>query len=200
MLKSAAQRHGCAENARDSSVSPYLRGRCSARNLFCTVIALLLFGLSLACNQTPRGGAKSTVNPLDRIDAVRVKPINFLHKTFTVKKYAQFLVEVPPHTVIPRIHGTFQSFVPQTGDDNLSDDSTDVSFLLMKPAQLAEYARGNGGGTALYTVEPTHDHEVEFVLPPTNDAPERYYVVFVNEPGGRPVKSVTADFSLSFGY
>ena len=151
-------------------MSPYLRGRCSARNLFCTVIALLLFGLSLACNQTPRGGAKSTVNPLDRIDAVRVKPINFLHKTFTVKKYAQFLVEVPPHTVIPRIHGTFQSFVPQTGDDNLSDDSTDVSFLLMKPAQLAEYARGNGGGTALYTVEPTHDHEVEFVLPPTNDA------------------------------
>jgi len=200
MLKSSSPRDGNANIPYDVSVSPCLRGRCSAGNLHCTVIALLLAGLSVACNQKPHGGAKSTLNPLDRVDAVRIKPINFLHKTFTVRKYAQFLVEVPPHTVIPRIHGTFQSFVPQPGGDNLSDDSTDVSFLLMNPTQFAEYARGNGGATVLYTVEPTHDHEVEFALPPTNDVPEKYYVVFVNEPGGRPVKSVTADFSLSFGY
>jgi hypothetical protein len=200
MLNPSSQRHGYANSPNDVSVSPRLGGRRSARNLFCTVIALLLSGLSVACNQTPRGAAKSTVNPLDRVDAVRVKPINFLHKTFTVKKYAQFPVEVPPHTVIPRIHGTFQSFVPRPGDDDLSDDSTDVSFLLMNAGQFADYSRGHGGGTALYTVEATHSHEVEFVLAPTTDASEKYYVVFVNAPGGAPVKSVTADFSLSFGY
>jgi hypothetical protein len=107
---------------------------------------------------------------------VRLKPSNFLHKTFTVKKYASFPVEVPPHTVIPRIHGTFESFVPRPGDDDLSDDSTDVSFLLMNTAQFAAYSHGQGGGT------------------------EKYYVVFVNLPGGPPVKSVAADFTLSFGY
>jgi hypothetical protein len=41
---------------------------------------------------------------------------------------------------------------------------------------------------------------VEFVLPPTRDDPEKYYVVFVNAPGGAAIKSVSADFSLSFGY
>lgn len=160
---------------------------------------LIVFSLALAaCNRS--GPSKSTVNPLDRVDTVRLKPSNFLHKTFPVKKYASFPVEVPPHTVIPRIHGTFQSFVPRPGDDGLSDDSTDVSFLLMNTAQFAAYSHGQGGGTALYTVESTHSHEVEFVLSPTKDNAEKYYVVFVNLPGGPPVKSVTADFTLSFGY
>lgn len=163
-------------------------------------LALLAFaGLLGACNRSA-GPSKPSVNPLDRVDTARIKPNNFLHKTFTVKKYTQFLVEVPPHAVIPRIHGTFQSFVPRPGDDNLSDDSTDVGFLLMNPAQFADYAHGHGGGTALYTVESTHSHEVEFVLSPTKNNSEKYYVVFVNTPGGAPIKSVTADFTLSFGY
>jgi hypothetical protein len=158
----------------------------------------MLAGFAAACNQGPP--LKERLNSLDHVDSSHSRPNNFLHKTFPVKKYAQFPIEVPPHTVIPRIHGTFQSFVPRPGDDDLSDDSTDVSFLLMNAAQFAEYSRGHGGGTALYTVEATHSHEVEFVLAPTKDAPEKYYVVFVNAPGGAPVKSVTANFSLSFGY
>ena len=161
---------------------------------------LLASGLS-GRNKSKPAPAKESVNPLDRVDASRVKPSNFLHKTFTVKKYAQFAVEVPPHSLIPRIHGTFRSFVPRAGDDDLSDDSTDVLFLLMNAEQFHDYARGpGGGGTALYTVEATHDHEVEFILPPTQDAAKKYYVVFVNSPGGVGVKSVAADFTLSFGY
>jgi hypothetical protein len=116
-----------------------------------------------------------------------------------VKKYVQFQVEVPPHTAIPRIHGSFRSFVPRPDDDELSDESTDVSFLLMNPEQFAEYSKGRGG-TVLYTVEATHDHEVEFVLPPTQDQPQKYYVVFSNVPGGAPIKEVQADFNLTFGY
>ncbi|PYX62825.1 MAG: hypothetical protein DMG78_32660 [Acidobacteria bacterium] len=152
----------------------------------------------LACKKQP--APRETTNPLDHVDSSRAKPINFLHKTFTVKKFAQFPIEVPPHTVIPRVHGSFKSFVPRPGDDDLSDDSTDVGFLLMNADQFGDYSRGHGGGTALYTVESTHDHEVEFVLPPTQDQPQKYYVVFVNSPGGRAAKSVAADFSLSFGY
>jgi len=160
--------------------------------------AAVLAGL-LAC--TKKGSPpKAEPNTFDRVDSTRKKPINFLHKTFAVKKYAQFPVEVPSHTAIPRIQGTFQSFVPRPGEDDLSDETTDVEFLLMNAEQFADYARGHGGGTALYYVEPTHDHEVEFALPPTQDDPVKYYVVFVNAQGGAPVKSVKADFNLSFGY
>jgi hypothetical protein len=52
----------------------------------------------------------------------------------------------------------------------------------------------------MYTVDPTHDHEVEFLLPPTQAEPAKYYVVFRNSPGGAALKYVEADFSLTFGY
>lgn len=164
------------------------------------VLAMTLAALLIGCNKPQPVKPKESVNPLDRVDASRAKPINFLHKTFTVKKYAQFEVDVPPHAVIPRVHGTFQSFVPGKEGENLSDDTTDVGFLLMSADQFADYSQGHGNGTALYTVDPTHDHEVEFVLPPTKDDAEKYYVVFVNAPGGAAQKKVQADFSLSFGY
>jgi hypothetical protein len=160
--------------------------------------AMACLGLVACTKSAP--APQPTSNSLDHVDSTRKKPINFLHKTFTVKKYAQFAVEVPAHTVIPRVHGTFQSFLPQPGDDNLSDETTNVEFLLMNAEQFADYSRGQGGGTALYTVDATHDHEVEFVLPPTQDEAVKYYVVFANPPGGAAVKSVKADFNLSFGY
>lgn len=143
---------------------------------------------------------KEAINPLDRVDATKFQPKNFLHKTFAVKSFTAFAVEVPPHIVIPRIHGTFTSFVKQ-GEDRQSDDSTDISFLLMGADQYAEYAHGNRQATALYTVESSHDHEVEFILPPTRDDAVKYYVVFVNLPGGKaPAKNVEADFTLTSGY
>jgi hypothetical protein len=163
-----------------------------------------LLALLSACKQKEQAGP-APVSPdnlpaLSKPNDAQAKPINFLHKTFTVKKSAQFSIEVPPHSVIPRIHGTFESFVPRPGDDNLSDDSTDVTFLLMNAEQFADYGRNPGGSTSLYSVETTHNHEVDFVLPPTNDSSAKYYVVFASVPGGAPVKSVTADFSLFFGY
>jgi hypothetical protein len=168
------------------------------------LIAIIAAGAAIAllsgCSKQQPAPQKETLNPLDHVDSAHSKAINFLHKTFTVKKFAQFQIEVPPHTVIPRVHGTFKSFIPRKGDSNLSDDTTDVGFLLMNADQFADYSNGRGGGTALYTVEATHDHEVEFVLPPTRDDSEKYYVVFVNALGGAPLKSVEADFSLSFGY
>jgi hypothetical protein len=166
------------------------------------LIAGLLAALSACKQKEPAAPTVSPDNlpPLSKPNDAQGKPINFLHKTFTVKKSAQFSIEVPPHSVIPRIHGTFESFVPRPGDDNLSDDSTEVTFLLMNSEQFADYPRNPAGSTSLYSVEATHNHEVDFVLPPTNDSAAKYYVLFVNAPGGAPVKSVTADFGLFFGY
>jgi hypothetical protein len=157
------------------------------------VVAGSLAGCS---RQAPK---QETVNPLDRVDNTKFQPKNFLHKTFAVKTFSSFAVEVPPHIVIPRIHGTFISFVKQ-GEDRQSDDSTDVSFLLMSADQYAEYAHGNRQAEALYTVDSSHSHEVEFLLPPTKEDGVKYYVVFVNLSAGKGPKMVEADFTLSSGY
>ena len=171
------------------------------------LLAILISGtlaLLSACKQKEQAAAPP-VSPdnlpfLSKQNDAQSKPINFLHKTFTVKKSAQFSIEVPPHSVIPRIHGTLESFASRPGDDNLSDESTDITFLLMNAEQYADYAHNPAGSTALYSVEATHNHEVDFALPPTNDSPAKYYVVFANVPGGAPVKSVKADFGLFFGH
>jgi hypothetical protein len=170
------------------------------RSLIVIALAGMLAAFLPGCSKPQPSPAKESLNPLDHVDSSHARPINFLHKTFTVKKYAQFEVEVPPHTVLPRIHGTFRSFVPRPGDDDLSDDSTEVRFLLMNSEQFGDYSHGHGDRTALYTVEATHDQEVEFLLPPSKDVAEKYYVLFVNSPSGAAVKHVQADFSLSFGY
>jgi hypothetical protein len=168
-------------------------------------IALLFLGAGIAtvsligCSRQ-QPAQKETINSLDRVDNTKFQPKNFLHKTFAVKAFTAFEVEVPPHIVIPRIHGTFTSFV-RHGEDRQSDDSTDVSFLLMSTDQYAEYARGNRQAEALYTVDSSHSHEVEFLLPPTKEEAVKFYVVFVNLPTGKaPPKMVEADFTLTSGY
>jgi hypothetical protein len=159
-------------------------------------VSLLLLA---ACDKAP-APKKEEVSAFDHVDTKRVEPIHFLHKTFPVKKYVPFEFEVPPHSTIPRLHGTFKSFVRRPGEDNLSDESADVDFILMNPEQYQDFLRTHGGGTALHTVEPTHDHEVEFLLSPTKADSEKYYIVFNNSPGGVALKYVQADFMLSFGY
>ena len=94
------------------------------RSLVVMVVAGIVVALA-GCSKKQSSG-KETLNPLDHIDSSHVKPINFLHKTFPVKKYAQFAFAVPVHTVIPRLHGTFKSFIKRSGEDSISDDSADI--------------------------------------------------------------------------
>ena len=183
---------------------PDFRRRLRVSRVLSSIIlafALAFLVAALACTRRqPVSSAKEDVDPLNRADATRMEPIHFLHKTFSVKKYTPFNFEVPPHAAIPHLHGTFRAFVSQPGQDPLSDDTTNVDFLLLNGDQYDDFVHGRGDGTALHSTEPTHDHEVDFILPPSHDAPEKYYVVFRNSPGGAVVKSVQADFTLSFGY
>jgi len=138
-------------------------------------------------------------DPLEQADSVRREPNRFLHKTFQVKKSAQFSFVVPPHSAMPHLQGTFSAFVPRPGDDPLADDTTNVDFLLLTPDQYSELNNGNTTGEALYTTGPTHDHEVDYSLSPTMQDPATYFVVFRSS-GGVAVKSVKADFTVSYGY
>jgi hypothetical protein len=162
-------------------------------------LATLLLLLT-ACNKSQPAASGPTVNPLDKVDSAHVKPINFLHKTFALKKTASFEFQVPAHTALPRLHGTFQSSVPQAGGESMSDDAANVDLVLLNADQYVDFSHGGSEGTALYTVEPTHDHEVDFLLSPTQEDSASYYVIFRNSPGGAPSKQVKADFSLTFGY
>jgi len=155
--------------------------------------------VATACNKS-QPISSPTVSRLDHVDSAHVKPINFLHKTFSLKKMASFEFQVPAHSALPRLHGTFQSFVPASGGEALSDDSADVDMVLLNAEQYSDFSHGHSDGTALYSVDPTHDHEVEFLLPPTQEDSVTYYAVFRNSPGGAPSKQVKADFSLTFGY
>jgi len=162
------------------------------------LLSLLVF--LCACTKSQPVSQSAPVNPLDKVDSAHVKPISLLHKTFVLKKTASFEFQVPAHTALPRLHGAFQSSAPRAGGDSLSDDSANVDLVLLNADQYADFSHGGGEGTALYTVEPTHDHEVDFLLSPTQEDSASYYLVFRNSPGGTPTKQVKADFTLTFGY
>ena len=167
---------------------------------FARLSLLTLLLVPVACNKSQPNAGPTKVSRLDHVDSAHVKPINFLHKTFSLKKMAAFELQVPAHSALPRLHGTFQSFVPGAKGDRLSDDSANVDMNLLTADQYSDFSHGHGEGTALYTVDPTHDHEVDFLLSPTQEDSGTYYLVFRNSPGGAPNKQVQADFSVTFGY
>ena len=161
-------------------------------------VILLAEFLFLGCGSGKPRPSEDAINPLDRVDSTRFRSQNFLHKTFPVRKFTPFEFEVPPHTAIPRLTGTFKSAAPGRGE--AGDDRNNVVFLLMNAEQFSDFSHGRMTGEALYSTEPTHNQEVDFLLPPTQQNPEKYYVVFRNAGGGVAVKYVQADFSLTFGY
>ena len=161
-------------------------------------LALLL--LLTACNKSQAPSPATTINSLDHVDAAQVQPINFLHKTFALKKTASFEFRVPAHTALPRLHGTFRSFIARAAGEAVSDDSADVDLVVLNGDQYADFTHGHSDGTALYAVDPTHDHEVDFLLSPTQEDSVTYYLLFRNRSGGAPSKQVQAEFSLNFGY
>jgi len=165
---------------------------------FIRVAMFIALSALAACNKSQP--SSPTVSRLDRVDSAHVRPINFLHKTFSLKKTASFEFQVPAHTALPRLHGTFQSFVAGAGGEKQSDESADVEMFVLNADQHSDFSYGGGNGTALYTVDPTHDHEVDYLLAPTQEDSVTYYLVFRNSPGGAPSKQVKADFSLTFGY
>jgi hypothetical protein len=164
-----------------------------------TLLCALLLLLAACTNSQPAPQSTTTVNRFDHVDSAHLQPVHFLHKVFPVKKTVSFEFQVPAHTAIPRLYGTFRAFVLRSGQDSLSDNSTNVEFLIMNADQFSDFSRGVDG-TAIYTVNPTHDHEVDFLLPPTQDDSATYHITFRNSPGGAAVKQVQADFALNLGY
>jgi hypothetical protein len=119
-----------------------------------------------------------------------------VRKTFAVSAPAKFSFEIPPHAASPQLHGTFRSFVRQTGIQS-SDESADIDLLLMNGDQYADFQRGRPADT-VYFVDSSHDQDVSFGLPATMDKPAQYYLVFRNSSSSPAKKVVQADFQVDF--
>jgi hypothetical protein len=97
---------------------------------------------------------------------------------------------------MPHLRGNYKSFVNQLGAQ-ASDDSANVDFLLLNEDQYADFVHGHAG-EALFSADASHDQDVNVSLPPSQDQPEKYYLVFRNSTGGAAKKLVQADFTLDF--
>jgi hypothetical protein len=119
-----------------------------------------------------------------------------VRKTFAVSAPAKFSFEIPPHAASPQLHGTFRSFVRQSGLQS-SDESADIDLLLMNGEQYADFQRGKPSDT-VYSVDSSHDQDVSFGLPATLDHPVQYYLIFRNSSSSPAKKVVQADFQVDF--
>lgn len=118
-----------------------------------------------------------------------------LHKTFSVATAVGFSFLIPAHAATPQLHGHYRGFAHQEGIQR-GDESADIAFLLMNEEQHADFAGGHPAD-ALLSLDASHDQEVNFGLPSSQDQPARFYLVFRNVPG-ESKKIVQADFSVDF--
>ena len=135
--------------------------------------------------------------PVEKLDHVVVRkqlpPLHFLHQTFSVDKYQAFPFEVPPSTVMPKLRGTFQSFVTRPAGQ-VSDEAAEVEVMLMSPEQYSDFVHGRHA-TSVYAVDPSYHQEVQYSLAPTGADAAKYFLVFRSYSGGP--KSVKADFEVT---
>lgn len=163
------------------------------------LLVLLVAGLVLAAGgcQKKKAPAEEKVAPMDR---VAPSPANtsqqILHKTFTVSTTVKFPFEIPAHAAIPHLRGNYRSFVKDLGVQS-NDDIANVDFLILDEDQYADFVGGRAG-EALFSADAAHDQDVSVSLPPSQDQPRKYYLVFRNGSGGAAKKLVQADFTVDF--
>jgi hypothetical protein len=114
-----------------------------------------------------------------------------LHRTFSVSNAVDFPFVIPAHAATPQLHGHYQSSTYQFGGEN-----TDVGFLLMNEGQFTEFVHRHGADS-LFSVEASHDQDINFGLPASLSQPVKFYLVFRNSPG-EGKKTVKADFTVEF--
>lgn len=164
--------------------------------LFLGFVAMAAFFVTSCEKKKPRT-EEEVVLPMDR---VAVSPASssqsVLHKSFPVTTAAVFPFEIPAHAVMPHLHGNYKSFVKQLAVQT-NDDSANVDFLILNEDQYSDFVHAHAG-EALFSADASHDQEVNFSLPGSQDQPRKYYLVFRNSPGGAAKKIVQADFTVDF--
>lgn len=117
-----------------------------------------------------------------------------LHKTFLLAKAANLPFEISPHTAIPKLHGTYHSFLQHAGPGD--GDGANIDFLVLNQQQYSDLIHQRPSD-ALFSADGAHDQEVNVTLPPTLNHPANYYLVFRNGSNAGKI-GVEADFRVDF--
>lgn len=160
------------------------------------LLAVAAMAFLITSCQSKKPPAEDVALPMDRVAVSPSGSQTILHKTFSVTATASFPFEIPAHAAMPHLHGLYKSFVKQVSAD-ASDDGANVDFLILKEDQYSDFVHGHAG-EALFSADASHDQEVNFSLPASQDQPQKYYLVFRNSPGGSTKKIVQADFTVDF--
>ncbi|HEX8814978.1 MAG TPA: hypothetical protein VF753_05715 [Terriglobales bacterium] len=136
----------------------------------------------------------SAMTPLDHADAIAVPPSqHFLRQRFVLKDRQDFLFVVPPHTVNPKLQGSFQAFM--TSDNGAaSQASVEIDFALMDEHQFDDFVHGRRAD-AVYE-QPSAGQTINFAIPPTHEYERHYHLVFMTQSPHPAV--VNADFTAIF--
>jgi hypothetical protein len=116
-----------------------------------------------------------------------------LHVEFALNKDTQFTFVIPPHTISPRLHGTFEAYVTDGGPET-SNQAARIDVELMSPQQYDDFQQGRPGD-AIFEVE-SADRMVDYVLPSAYDQPQEYHLLFRDD-AGRANLFVEADFVVT---
>jgi hypothetical protein len=149
----------------------------------------------------PASPVSLTPGALDRVGESPVGTSNaILHQTFKVAGIVNLPFEVPAHAANPQLRGTYHSFLKAGGkqtETEASGAAADVEFLVLNAQQYSDFLNGHGG-QAIFSVEDTHNQEVNTGLPPTLGQPAKYYLVFRNNSRTAAKTVVQADFRVDF--
>ena len=119
-------------------------------------------------------------------------PNHFLHKRLSVKTYQAFEFVVPPHSVKPRIEGTFRSVAAR---GNPGDDS--IELLLMNDQEFDDFIN-HKPESSTFSEAATTRGEIRWALGATFSDAKKYHLVFQNPSERQRARVVEADFTISF--
>lgn len=156
---------------------------------------VLLLSLTLTvipgCRKAPQPETQPEVTHETR-KPVSTPPVNLVHGSFQLSTYKKFEFEVPPHSISPKLEGTFE-----TSATNPSQNSASIDFLVMTADEFEEFTQGRSG-TATYSITNSASQTVTYALPSTLDSPQKYFVVFRNPDGRSSPRKVNAELTASF--
>lgn len=129
---------------------------------------------------------------MDHVSAAAPLADKYLRANFPLKKSAQFTFVIPPHTVNPRLHGSFQSSLVHSGSDN--EKGADIELMLLNAQQYDDFIHGRPGDSTFELQ--SSSQTVDYLLPAAHDQPQEYHLVF-RDPAARAKLFVKAEFAVN---
>ena len=132
------------------------------------------------------------LQPMDHASSAAPLADKYLRANFPLIKSAQFTFVIPPHTVNPRLRGSFRSSIGHTGSPAAKD--AEIQLMLLDAQQFDDFIHGRPGESTFELQ--SSSHTVDFLLPAVHDRPQEYHLVF-RDPAERARLFVQADFSVN---